>query len=162
MSTSEPAVDPLALDLPTLAVLAADAVSADAVRALRDAGYDGVRVAHGYLVQRLLVGEPTIGEFAEALGVTQQAASKWTVELLDLGLVERVDDAADRRVRRIRLSPRGRAMVDAHRARRAELEAGVAASGVDVDAARAALVALLEATGGLEAVRRRGARPPAP
>ena len=42
-----------------------------------------------------------MGELAEALGVTQQAASKSVLELEKLGYVERQPDLVDSRVRRI-------------------------------------------------------------
>ncbi len=65
----------------------------------------------------------TIGEIAEGLGVTQQAASKAAAELTRLGYLDGLADPQDRRIRRVTLSARGReAVSDARRARQ-DLEA---------------------------------------
>ena len=58
------------LDLPTLVTLSAPAVTEALVTRLREQGYDGVKASHGYVVQRLLEDEPTIGGLAAALGIT--------------------------------------------------------------------------------------------
>lgn len=151
-------LDPADLDLPTLAALAGEAANRHLLARLHAAGFDGIRVSHGYIVQRLITAEPTVGELAEQLGVTQQAASKSVTELETLGYVERRPDATDSRVRRVALSDRGRAMLAQARADRRALERCVAG---DLAAAKSALVALLDATGELPDVRARRAKPPA-
>src|SRR4051812_32064362 len=71
-----------------------------------------VRVSHGYVFQLLIDAEPTIGELAAGLGITQQGASKHVAELVRLGYAERVADPADARTRRVRMSARGRAVLE--------------------------------------------------
>jgi DNA-binding MarR family transcriptional regulator len=147
------------LDLPTLAALAGAAANQHLLRRLRNDGYAGVRISHGYVIQNLIGESPTVGELADRLGVSQQAASKTVVEMEALRLVARVPDAADSRVRRVQLTDQGRALLAAGRAARAELERAVGADVGDLGAARRALVSLLEHTGELASVTRRRVRP---
>ena len=150
------------LDLATLVTLAAPAVAESLVTRLREEGYDGVKASHGYVVQRLLEDEPTIGGLAAALGITQQGASKQVTDLERLGYAERVPVPGDQRARRVRLTARGRAMVAATRDARRDLERQL----VDVVGTRKAsagkevLVALVEVLGLTEPVRRRAVPPP--
>ncbi|MEZ4239345.1 MAG: MarR family transcriptional regulator [Myxococcota bacterium] len=73
------------------------------------------------MFQHLVERSPTIGELAERLGVTQQAASKAVAELEGLGYVARAADPADSRVRRVSLTARGWDAVERARgARRSE------------------------------------------
>ncbi|GEM_PF-544313 len=171
-------LEPDDIDLPALVSLTGAAVDAHVLARLRESGHPGARRSHGYVIQALLAGEPAVGELAGELGVTQQAISKSVAELEALGYAERVPDARDARVRRIRLTPRGRELVDRTRAIRRELErAALAATGPDraratgraqaprpasddAGAARRILEALLAASGGLEAVRARRAPVP--
>jgi DNA-binding MarR family transcriptional regulator len=154
-----PELNPEELDLPTLAALAGAAANQYLLRRLRDDGYAGVRTSHGYVIQNLIDESPTVGELADRLGVTQQAASKTVVEMEGLGLVTRVPDPADSRVRRVTLTPRGQALLAAGRAARAELEHAVGGAVGDLGVVRRALVSLLEHTGDLAAVVRRRVRP---
>lgn len=150
------------IDVGTLASLAGTAAARDVLTAMAADGHDGVRVSHGYVFQRLLEGEPTIGELAAALGITQQGASKHVAELERLGYAERIPDAADQRTRRVRITALGRQAIDAGRRARAALEARlIAACGIDdVAAARRTLAALLELTGEDRAATARRASPP--
>ncbi|WP_372239683.1 hypothetical protein [Corallococcus sp. CA047B] len=93
--------------------------------------------------------------------MTQQAASKTVAELRKLGIVEAAP-SEDARIRRVRLSERGRAAVDTTRAARATFEARFRrAQGVRaVEETRRVLSAVLESLGGAEAVRRRRVREP--
>jgi DNA-binding MarR family transcriptional regulator len=152
-------IDPAALDLPTLVALTGDAVTAHLLARVRGGGFAGVRGSHGYVIQLLVTDEATIGELAEGLGVSQQAASKTVGDMEALGLVERHADAGDHRIRRIALSARGRELLDAGRRERAALQEAVAPSARDLAATRRVLVALLDASGGRDAVTRRRARP---
>lgn len=150
-------LDPTTIDLPTLVSLAGTAANSHLLDQLHKAGFDGIRISHGYVIQHLVEGEPTIGELADRLGVTQQAVSKTVAELESLAYVSRRVDADDSRVRRVALSDRGHAMLAHSRANRRTLEHAVDG---DIDEAKRVLVRLLEVTGSLEAVANRGAPPP--
>ncbi len=152
-------VEPAALDLPTLAMLAGSA-SADRLMARVRERAPGLRASHGYLIQLLVDDAPTVGEIAQRLGVTQQAASKQVGELEALAFVTRAADAGDSRVRRVTLTDAGRDLLDSARAERQAIERQVTATGVDLEATKAGLLALLDASGGMDAVRRRRVRPP--
>ena len=110
------------LDLPTMVSLAGPAVVRLLLQRLAEAGFAGVKPSHGYVIQRLIDGQPTIGELGESLGISQQGASKQVADLERLGYVERVTAARDQRIRTVRLTPPGRAMLAAARAARADLE----------------------------------------
>lgn len=58
-------------------------------------------------------GTLAIGELARALGISQPGATRNVDRLVGLGLVEAVTDRADRRVRAVTLSDRGRRLVQA-------------------------------------------------
>ncbi len=120
-----------------------------------------IRYAHGFLIQQLVDGPRPVGEIAENLGVTSQAVSKSVRELEGLGYVGRSPDAADGRVRRVALTDRGQAVLEAGRAIRAELNAELeAALGAErVAAAAGTLRAALEARGAMPAVAARRVRP---
>jgi DNA-binding MarR family transcriptional regulator len=150
-------MDPRDIDLPTLTSLAGNGIVRRLLADLAEQGYAGVRVSHGYVFQRLVDAEPTISELAESLGMTQQGASKQVRELEDLGFVERRPVPGDGRARSVRLTGRGRGVVEAGRRARAALEAEVVDRvGVrDVRAAREVLAAVLDLTGLGDDVRRR-------
>ena len=59
------------LDVTTLARLAGEAASALVLKQMKGAGHADVRDAYGYIFQRLIDNEPTIGELAESLQITQ-------------------------------------------------------------------------------------------
>src|SRR5688572_18183690 len=121
----EPVGDEL-LDLAVVAHLAGLALTEEALRRLRARGHERLRTSHGFVFQHLIAGPITIGELAAHLGVTQQAASKVTAELVGAGYVRRLADPADGRVRRIVLTERGHAAVRDARSVRAELVAELA------------------------------------
>ncbi|MFD9704869.1 MarR family winged helix-turn-helix transcriptional regulator [Lentzea sp. NPDC059081] len=137
------------IDFATLAHLAGSAANDAILEQLHEIGHEGVRVSHGYVIQHLVEGSPTVSELGELLGVTQQAASKQLLELERLGYVTRVPDRADSRIRRAELTGRGRRLVDDSRRLRRALDVH------GDDAAKRALVRLLDATGGAENVLRR-------
>lgn len=64
--------------------------------------------------------QSTISEFAETLHIGRSAASLLVDRMVQDGLVERTEDAEDRRRMMIRLSPRGVEMVDRLRQEKAE------------------------------------------
>lgn len=150
-------MEPAHLDLVTLATLSGDAATRHLLKRLDADGHAGIRASHGYVFQRLLAGQPTIGELAASLGITQQGASKHVADLERLGLAERIPDAGDNRARRVRLTPAGRRAIDAARTARAELERELDRrfGPDDVATARRVLAGLLDATGETPRVRAR-------
>jgi DNA-binding MarR family transcriptional regulator len=150
------------LDLGLAALFAGQAL-ADAVRDRLEArGYAGLRVSHGFLVQRLIAGEQSIAALAAPLGVTQQAVSKTVAELERLGYVRRRADPRDRRVRLVALTDRGRSAVAAAREERAAVEAELREriGPRRVAAATRVMREVLDLHGATPAVRTRRVRPP--
>ena len=145
------------LDLSLAAMLAGLAMAEEVERRVAAAGFDDVRFSHGFVFQHLVAGPLPVGALARRMGVTQQAASKAAGELERLGYLERVGDPDDGRVRRIALGPRGEAAVRAGREVREGLARELADTiGADrLETVRAALVEVLTAVGGAEAVRGR-------
>lgn len=154
-------VSPQVLDLGTLALFVGQLLADVVLQALHRRGFDGLRVAHGFVFQHFVEAPRSIGELAERMGVTQQAASKSVAELVRLGYLERAPDD-DARVRRIRLSRRGRAAIETARTERAGAEARVAQGlgALRFEATRSALAELLDQLGGADAVRARRVRAP--
>lgn len=152
-------LDPADIDIATLAWLAGSSANRTFLAELHRTGHAGVRNSHGYVVQHLIDGAPTVSELAGLLGVTQQAASKHLVELERLGYVARVPDPVDSRVRRARLTDRGRRLVDDSRRIRRQLDDRLTrlVGDDDADAARRVLARLLDATGGTASVIERRA-----
>jgi DNA-binding MarR family transcriptional regulator len=155
-------VDPQALDLGHLGLFVGYAYADHVAERVEAAGFLGLRFSHGFVFQHLIARDCTVGELAERMAVTQQAASKAVAELERLGYVERASDAGDARVRRIRLSARGRGAVAAARRTRARLERRLETrlGARSLAQARALLAQALAALGGAPAVRRRRVRPP--
>lgn len=150
------------LDLVTAVHLAGLALNDETLRRVHAAGYRDIRVSHGFVVQHVVEGPRPVGEMAERMGVTQQAASKAVAELVELGVLQRTTGPDDARVRLVGLSPRGRALVADTRRIRAGIEAELAtALGAGrADTLRAAALAALEWAGGADAVRGRRVRAP--
>ncbi len=155
-------VDLDALDLATLSWLAGSSANEYLLASIRKSGHPQLRISHGYVFQ-LLIGRPmTIGEIAEGLGVTQQAASKSVTELSGLGYVTLTVDSDDKRVKRVALSDLGQDAVAAARAARRKLQRKLAAELGESSMLQAhrCLVALLKAAGGVADIQRRRVRPP--
>jgi len=100
--------------------------------------------------QRLALFETAIGgplrlsELAERMGITAPTASRAVEGLVDLGLLERLPDTADRRAVRIDVTEQGRKDVEGRKARAAAaLEPAVAALAAQDRARLAALLARL-------------------
>jgi DNA-binding MarR family transcriptional regulator len=153
-------LDPAALDLLQLAHFAGLAANQMVRARLEAKGFKGLRDSHGFIVQHLLRAPQSISELAAHLGITQQAVSKSVAELARNKYVQnvRTDDA---RVRKLRLSPRGRAAVEEVRAQRRELDAGLStAAGATAYAhAKQVLLQALERLDALEPIRQRKVRP---
>ncbi|WP_291378580.1 MarR family winged helix-turn-helix transcriptional regulator [Demequina sp.] len=155
-------VDPADIDIATLAWLTGSAANRYLLDATKTLGHPGVRISHGYVLQHLIDGQPTVTELAKGMGVTQQRASTQVRELEQLGYVTRRPDDTDSRVRRVCLTPHGNALIADSRHAREELNAELARI-VGEDRLRATaetLAHLLESVGGAAQVRRRAA--PAP
>lgn len=155
-------VDPLTLDTGTLALFAGFAASGHIQEQLAARGHGALRFSHGYVFQHLVDAEPTVGELAAELEMTQQGASKAVAELERLGYTERTPDPRDARVRRVRLTNRGREAVAAARQARAELDRrlGERFGAERLAEHRALLAELLQELGGTAAVRGRRIVPP--
>jgi DNA-binding MarR family transcriptional regulator len=150
-------VEPTEIDLPTLSALAGGGVVRWLLGQLAEEGHDGVRPSHGYVIQRLVDDEPTIGALADALGMTQQGASKQVKDLERLGYAERVPVPGDQRARRVRLTASGRAVVESARRARTRLE-GELTDRVGTDAVattKQTMAAFLDVLGLDERVRTR-------
>jgi DNA-binding MarR family transcriptional regulator len=150
------------LDLPTLVSLLAGVVNDRVLDALDTAGLPGLRVTHGYVVQRLLDQPRTASQICAELGTSQQVVSKWIAELQALDYVRAIVDPTDRRRRPVELTDRGRRAIETARQARSAIESRLrAASGADdVDTARRVLAGALDLLGAGDAIRRRQARPP--
>jgi DNA-binding MarR family transcriptional regulator len=150
-------IDPEQLDLVLAALFAGLALNEQVTDRLHAGGFADLRFSHGFVFQHLVPGPLPVGELARRMRVSQQAASKAAAELERLGYVERAPDPDDARVRRLALSERGRAAVAAGRTARAEVAAALEArlGPRRAKALRAGLLDVLDAAGGLEAVRGR-------
>jgi DNA-binding MarR family transcriptional regulator len=157
-----PSLDPQQLDTGTLALFVGHAAALLVQEQLAEQGFGDLRFSHGYVFQCLIDDEPTVGELAAHLGMTQQGASKAVTELERLDYCERVSDAADARIRRVRLTGRGQDAVAAARRARTALDQRLANRFGKQHLAehRDLLVRLLDELGGTAAVERRAARPP--
>jgi DNA-binding MarR family transcriptional regulator len=153
---------PPALDLAQTLSLLGSWVDGRVIERLHDEGMTGLRPGHGYFVQRLLDGPATATEMAQALGISQQGASKAVRELVDLGYVAFTTDESDRRRKAAVLTERGRRAAAVSRTARTELDARVRTA-VGQRRFESALGVLHEAMTELgldEAVRARRVRPP--
>lgn len=104
---------PTPQDLPLL-LLAAAAEVGDAIQAgVMAAGFTDVRPAHGFAFVRMAPDGATVGEIAEHLGVTKQAASQLVEELVNKGYAQRNPHPHDARARLITLTDRGWAVTRA-------------------------------------------------
>ncbi|MCM6778263.1 MarR family transcriptional regulator [Nocardia sp. CDC159] len=110
-------------DLPLL-LLAAAAEVTDAIQAgVVAAGFTDVRPSHGFAFVRMAPDGATVGEIAEHLGVTKQAASQLVEELVTKGYAQRQPHPRDARARLITLTERGWAATRAAEAAMTEFTA---------------------------------------
>lgn len=117
-----------AQDLP-LVLLAAAAEVTDAIHhGVVAAGFSDVRPTHGFAFVRMAPHGATVGEIADHLGVTKQAASQLVDELVRKGYAERNPHPHDSRARLITLTERGWACTRAADAAAAEFTARWAAT----------------------------------
>lgn len=109
-STSAPAVPDLAQDLYALIVFLHKNCNADLFAAV---GALELTLTQIKLLHQLedTNRELTLKEGAELVHVSLPAASRMVDELYRRGFVERHEDASDRRMKRVRLTDRGRAVI---------------------------------------------------
>lgn len=148
------------LDLAQLALFVGMAADHWVLERLTRAGFESLRSSHGFIVQHLIGAPRSASELAGLLSISQQAVSKSLSELRRSGYIEGVP-SEDARVRRVRLSKRGRALLATSRALRMRLQAKLTrTAGVRQMAdAQALLLVALEQLGGSEAVKKRRVRP---
>jgi DNA-binding MarR family transcriptional regulator len=160
--TSETPLDPND-DIGLLATVVGQATGDRVLAALRHAGYDDVRTAHGYIFQGVLAGDRTTTELAERLGVSVQAVSKTVIELERAGYLTRERAAEDGRARTISLTARGERMIATSRAARRSVAEELATAMGERDAARLAVLMrrAVEHLDAAAAIAGRRLRPPA-
>jgi DNA-binding MarR family transcriptional regulator len=142
-------------------MLAARALADDLNARLALEGFPEMRAGFGFMFRAIQDGEPTPTELAVRLGVSKQAVGKVLDEMEQRGFVERRLDPADRRARRVRLTPHGRAASQTAFRLSDEIEAdlGARVGAEQVAAVRSALLAYVKAHGGAEDAAARRARP---
>jgi DNA-binding MarR family transcriptional regulator len=146
------------VDNPDLAIILTSAnrcLSDRLGAAVREVGAHDVRPAFGYVIRAVDAEEPTVGQLAELLGVTRQAASKLADEMVQRGYLLRAADPSDRRRTRLRLSAKGRRVRVRAAQESAAIEAELRAVAGDraVDGLRKALLTFVEREGALDEVR---------
>lgn len=107
MSTSSGGAGAPGYELPLLLLAGFRAVIDEAHAELASRGHPGLRPAHGFAMQAIGVFGATAADVGRRLGVSKQAAGKTVDRLVDLGYAERGGEAADRRRKLVRLTPRG-------------------------------------------------------
>ncbi|MGY0496901.1 MarR family winged helix-turn-helix transcriptional regulator [Nocardia sp. FBN12] len=98
---------PANADLPLLLLAAAAEITQTVNARVAAAGFTDIRPAHGFAFVRMAPDGATIGEIAEHLGVTKQAASQLVDELVTKGYADRNPHPRDARARLITLTERG-------------------------------------------------------
>ncbi|MFP5392202.1 MAG: MarR family winged helix-turn-helix transcriptional regulator [Gammaproteobacteria bacterium] len=83
---------------------------------LAEGGFDDVGPSFGYVFRLLEEGPLNLRAVADALAITPQGALKIVNDMVEKGYVERADDAQDKRVRALSLTPRAHAAIARARA----------------------------------------------
>ncbi len=107
-----------------LALLLLDAFESmveDVVAELARRGHPHVTASLEFALSAVAARADNAAALARALGVTRQAAAKSVATLEQLGYLERVDDPADARLKRLHVTARGEAMMAIGAARFDEL-----------------------------------------
>ncbi len=132
-------------DLAILVVGAARVVADRLGDAVARAGVDDMRAPFGYVIRALADRDRTLTELAGLLGVSKQAAIKVVDEMETRGFLARATDPADRRVKLLQLTAKGRKVRRAALAASHKLEQELRAEVGDtaVDDMRGALEQLL-------------------
>lgn len=101
-------------DLAALVLAAATEIADGITAGLSERGFPDVRPAHGFAFVRISGPQgATVVELSAHLGVTKQAASQLTAQLVERGYVRREPDPRDGRSQVLRLTERGRACTHA-------------------------------------------------
>ncbi|MBV9381626.1 MAG: winged helix DNA-binding protein [Streptosporangiaceae bacterium] len=100
-------IDGYGFELPLLLFAGFRSVIDELHAELARRGHPDLRPAHGFALQAIGVGGATASDAGRRLGVSKQAAGKTVDRLAELGYVQRAGDAADRRRKLVRLTPRG-------------------------------------------------------
>ena len=107
-SPAGPADEPTAgFELPLLLFAGFRAIIDELHAELARRGHPELRPAHGFAMQAIGPAGATASEVGKRLGVSKQAAGKTIERLEALGYATRAGDAADRRRKLVRLTPRG-------------------------------------------------------
>jgi len=83
----------------------------EVVPELERRGHAGVRPVHEFALRAIDGGADTASELGRRLSVSKQAAAKTIAALQQLGYVDREEDPADGRRKRIRVTSRGHEMM---------------------------------------------------
>jgi DNA-binding MarR family transcriptional regulator len=149
------------LDLGYLALFLGQRVNELVAGRMMRAGFREVRESHGYVIQHLIECDRSITALARRMGVTQQAASKMTAEMIRLGILE-AKPGLDRRAKVIRISDRGWESIRFSRRARARVNLRLATlvGATKYRSMKAGLVECLAELGGIERIRSRRVREP--
>jgi DNA-binding MarR family transcriptional regulator len=79
---------------------------------LAERGYEDVRPVHDFALRAIFAGADSASELGRRMAVSKQAAAKTIAVLEQRGFVARDPDPADRRRMRLRVTDRGKAMLD--------------------------------------------------
>jgi DNA-binding MarR family transcriptional regulator len=133
------------------------------VGAVATAGGERMRPSFGFVLRAVAAEEPTISRLAELLGVTKQAASRLADDMVTLGFLLR-SESADRRRKRLRLSPTGERVRERALAESQLMEEELRQrfGGPAVDDLRRLLVDFVERHGGGEELAAQRSRASAP
>jgi DNA-binding MarR family transcriptional regulator len=107
MASASSSVPGAGYELPLLLFSGFRAIIDELHAELAQRGYTDFRPAHGFAMQAIGLHGATATEVGRRLGVSKQAAGKTIERLEEIGYVERAGDAADRRRKLTRLTPRG-------------------------------------------------------
>src|SRR4051794_10775005 len=94
-------------DLAVLVVGAARVVADELGAAVRAAGVQDMRTPYGFVIRALADRDRTLTEVADLLAVSKQAAIKVVDEMAARGFLIRAAHPTDRRVKLLRLTPKG-------------------------------------------------------
>jgi len=108
-TATEPTRSTQRTDFVALLYTTADAMVAQLLARMEQAGYGDVRQAHGCVFGNIAPDGMRLTELAELAGMTKQGVGEAVSDLERLGYAERVADPSDGRAKIIRLTDRGRA-----------------------------------------------------